>query len=640
MTSLPWFARRIRRAGLAETGWRMRSTVDARRWGALAPRPPDTVLEHRPAPVRPVVVADPAALAATVRAADLALSGRWPVLGAVRADLVDPVWDDDGWPDAPCDLDGTPARHSRKHVWDFGRHHAPTVLAAAWAATGEGRYGDRALGLLESWWAIARNVDATWWTGVELAQRLISWVWVRRLLDDHPGVHTFDTPLALWHLHRHQEALERFPSRFSSANNHRLAEAAGLLAASSALPWFAESPRWRSTALDALEHELRQQVGPGGLQREAAPGYHCFAFDLAVIALAEAGAAGAVLAPDTPRRLRRMAEALAAVCDDQGGLARFGDADDSRVAEMDGPESLQAQRSLSLASACLGPSLDGPAVTATTRAAWVAGLAGGALRSAPTRTQAEARAEVAADTGPAVLTAGDAWAALRIGPFGYRSIAAHAHADLLSFELRLGETAVLIDPGTAAYEALPAWHRVLRSTSRHNTIALDGRDQATAWGPFLWASTPPCTLRTWRPAGMNEQPDGPFERDAAHVAADHRAYRGVEHRRSITLTPQRLAIVDDLAAIDPTAETARWAATTWTFGPEVSDPVLEGNRLTAHLGHRTIELNLAPGRWRLVHGGEEGWWWPRFGVPEAVWALRGEVRMVLPVRFATVIIWS
>ncbi len=640
MTSLPWFVRRLRRAGLAEAGWRVRSSVEARRWRTLAPRQPDTVLARRPAPLRPIVLPDPTALAATVRAADLALSGRWPVLGAVRADVGDPSWTDDGWPDAPCDLDGTPARHSRKHVWDFGRHHAATVLAAAWAGTGDTRYADRALGLLESWWTVARDPQATWWTGVELAQRLISWVWVRRLLDGHPGVGTFETPMALWHLHRHQDALERFPSRFSSANNHRMAEAAGLLAASSALPWFAESARWRAVALDALEHELREQVGPGGLQREAAPAYHCFAFDLAVVALAEAAAAGAALAPDTPRRLRRMAEALGAVCDDHGGLVRFGDADDSRVADMDGYETVQAQRSLSLASACVGPSLDGPPVTATVRAAWVAGLAGGALRSAPTRTRAEARAEVAADTGPAVLTCADAWAALRCGPFGYRSIAAHAHADLLALELRLGERAVLVDPGTAAYEALPEWHRALRSTARHDTIAVDGKDQATPWGPFLWASAPPCVLRAWRTAGPTDEPGGPTGGDTAHAAAEHCAYRGVLHRRSITLIPHQCAIVDELTALDGHRGSGRRAETTWTFGPDVTDPVLDGGRLTARLGDRSLTMDLAPWRWRLVRGGDDGWWWPRFGVPQPVWTLRGEVDMVLPIRFSTVVTWS
>ena len=60
----------------------------------------------------------------------------------------------------------------------------------------------------------------------------------------------------------HQHYLASFRSRGSSANNHVIAEAAGLLVAALAFDWFAESPRWAEEAARVLEQELREQHVP------------------------------------------------------------------------------------------------------------------------------------------------------------------------------------------------------------------------------------------------------------------------------------------------------------------------------------------------------------------------------------------
>jgi hypothetical protein len=52
----------------------------------------------------------------------------------------------------------------------------------------------------------------------------------------------------------------------------------------------------------------------------------------------------------------------------------------------------------------------------------------------------------------------------------------HAHNDTLSFELAIGQTAFLIDPGSYIYTASHKWHELLRSTAYHNTIEIDGQE--------------------------------------------------------------------------------------------------------------------------------------------------------------------
>ena len=78
------------------------------------------------------------------------------------------------------------------------------------------------------------------------------------------------------------------------------------------------------------------------------------------------------------------------------------------------------------------------------------------------------------------------WCRADHGPHGYLSIAAHAHADALAIEMRVGGVDVLADPGTYCYGADPAWRAYFRSTLAHNTLEVGGVDQSLAAGPHLW----------------------------------------------------------------------------------------------------------------------------------------------------------
>ena len=181
-------------------------------------------------------------------------------------------------------------------MWEPSRHHHLTVLAAAYAVTAEERYAHRVADHLKSWWAANPPMRGVHWiSGIELGIRLLSWVWVRRLLDGWPGAAALfeDNPEAVHQILHHQRWLAAFPSRGSSANNHLVAELAGQVAASSAFPWFPESRRWRGRTLRSLDVALQRNTFGSGLNRELATEYHGLVMELALAAAAEAHAAGA-----------------------------------------------------------------------------------------------------------------------------------------------------------------------------------------------------------------------------------------------------------------------------------------------------------------------------------------------------------
>ncbi len=321
--------------------------------GDVASLPRDTLAERAFASVLPAAAStgvDREAAAALIRAADTVLAGTWTVLGTTRTDSADPDWFFD-----PVTGRRAPDRrlafrvHHRdeaetgniKQVWEMSRHHHLTVLAAAWWLTQDERYADAAASQLRSWWAANPFLTGVNWTsGIEVGIRLISWTWIRRLLDDWPKVgdlfeHNDD---AIRQIAWHQEFLAAFPSRGSSANNHVIAEAAGWLVAACAFPWYRRSAQWRRKARALLEHELAANTFDDGLNRELATDYHRFVFELGLLAAVEGDANGYPLSEATWAQLGRMLDAGAAILDAAGQPPRQGDGDEGRVLVVDSPD--------------------------------------------------------------------------------------------------------------------------------------------------------------------------------------------------------------------------------------------------------------------------------------------------------------
>ena len=304
-----------------EVAWRSRDYALKLAWrrrqaGARHPQTSfPSVDRSRACPVR----LDPAAADAVpaparkqlIGVADKLLQGQWTVLGVTRRDLLDPDWflDPISGRRAPHDRYAFSIDHRSEHVtgnikqiWELSRHHHLTILAAAWFLTRDDRYAEMVARHLRSWWNDNQFLSGVnWISGIEVGVRLVSWTWIRRLLDEWSGVGDLfeGNEQAVRQLHWHQEYLATFKSVGSSANNHVIAEAAGQLVAACGLPWFAKSDEWRQGAAALLQRELDHNTFPSGVNRELGTWYHGFVAELGLLAAVEAGAAGHPLAADT-----------------------------------------------------------------------------------------------------------------------------------------------------------------------------------------------------------------------------------------------------------------------------------------------------------------------------------------------------
>ncbi|MFS4091256.1 alginate lyase family protein [Streptomyces sp. AF1A] len=626
--SAGWYLRRLSRMGPREVAGRVADTVRRHRWRSARPDRPSVTGAGFTAvlPAGTIATVPPDAAKRLIADADRLMHGHAEYFGVVRDDLADPDWSrdpktgrraPDGYAfDVPYrDED---AVGDIKQIWELSRHQYLTQLAAAYAITGNDRYAERVAEHLRSWWAANPPLRGVHWiSGIELGIRLLSWVWIRRLLNAWPGAAGLfeDNPVALHQIWYHQRWLAAFPSRGSSANNHVIAEAAGQFAAACAFGWFPSSARWRADALRSLERHLRRNTFPSGLNRELATEYHGLVLELGLAAVAEADAAG-VPVPATVRSvLLRMTDALAAVVDGRLRPPRQGDADDGHGLVLDGAGTDRWASLLATGDAVFGRLAWWPTVTGTdVRTPLLAAL----IRpSAPTVSRPADRPAHFADAGMTILRGPEEiWCRCDAGPHGFLSIAAHAHADALSVEVRHDGVDVFADPGTFCYHGQPEWRRYFRSTLGHNTLELDGGDQSASGGPFLWTRHAESRVLAADPSG-----DG-----VARWCAEHDGYRPSVHRRRVELT----AASRELRVVDEVSGPRRAVRLAFHLGPAIAADLVGNRAVLTWIRDgegRTAVLDL-PGKlsWR-AHRGESdpplGWYSAGFGRKEPATTLVG-----------------
>jgi uncharacterized heparinase superfamily protein len=223
-------------------------------------------------------------------------------------------------------------------------------------------------------------------------------------------------------------------------------------------------------------------------------------------------------------------------------------------------------------------------------------------------------------TAPGVVP--EIWCRCDGGPHGYLAIAAHAHADALSIEVRCAGVDILADPGTYCYYGEPDWRHYFRSTVAHNTLELDGEDQSLAGGPFLWLRH--ASARTVEVVTTDYG-------ESTRWVAEHTGYQGIDlpvtHRRSVELSAdrRRLEVVDRVKTTGSPA--VRMA---FHFGPTIGVDLEEND---ARLSWPTPEggglatVTLPSELQWTVHRAELdpmlGWYSERFGVKQPATSLLG-----------------
>nr|WP_242469293.1 alginate lyase family protein [Rhabdochromatium marinum] len=533
-----------------------------------------------------------------------------------------------------------------KYLWEPNRHLQLTHLAQAWSLTRDQRYLDGLREQLSSWLDQCPYPKGPNWTSsLELAIRLINWSFVWQLTGGADG------PLLagpagralrdrwLTSIYQHAHFIQGHYSRYSSANNHLIGEAAGVAVAASTWPVWDEMGAWGKRARSVLREEALRQNAPDGVNREQAISYLQFVWDFLFIAARASEAAGKPFDAAFWTRLESMLDFLAAIMDAGGHVPMIGDADDGYVVTLDPSPEFCPYRSLLATGAILFKRADfkRKARRLDDKTRWLLGEdAQSAFDSVPMIEPAPPSRCDFPEGGYLVLgkdfeTDREVRSVIDCGPLGYLSIAAHGHADALAFTFSLGGREFLVDPGTYAYHTKPVWRNYFRSTAAHNTVRVDGLDQSVIGGNFMWLRKAKASRVEWVPGETLDR-----------FVGMHDGYRRLKDPVTHSREFQFDKVTDQLIVTDRLE--CRGAHEIERFFHFAEDCVVEecDGGVIAQMDGHALTISVSDGSLCLYRGDESkplGWISRRFDVKvptmSVVWRtqIQGERRLVTCLRW-------
>lgn len=545
----------------------------------------------------------------TLRGQFSALGQTWPRRGADR--LFPPeLWRLDPvtgrlWPGSEThtfDVDFRDAgdRGDVKYVWEINRLQQLPPLAAHLLLAGDDQSRMAIEAAIDSWHSANPPFRGVGWaSGIEVALRAISLIVTLDLVGGQLGPTTrrqvgeILAASAYW--------LPRFPSRFSSANNHLVAELAGQYLIG--LAFGAES----DAARNPLLAEVHKQILDDGAGAEQTPTYAAFTAELFLLCAAAARQAGTPFPQSVEAR-------LAAFADFAGWLppkaTSFGDDDEGRVLTLgDEPGYVR-----SVAAAIHGfLRLPGNAPRPGDFRALLFGVPS---QPAPVPNGLQTFRQGGLSVWTGEMNGRDIHLTYDHGPLGYLSIAAHGHADALSLTLCIDGDPVLVDPGTWLYGSGGGWRDWFRSTPAHNTLNIEGKSQSIIAGAFNWSHKAVATL-------VESEPGSHWR-----LRARHDGYKngfGVVHQRTLARDADGVLVTDQLLGGNRMAEIVFQLAAGLTAKRDGSTvTVLRGDEPLMAIRFPDTAIDIRAGG---DTPGQGGWVSPRFGTRQKAERLswRGDV---------------
>ncbi len=407
-----------------------------------------------------------------------------------------------------------------KFIWELNRHQHLVLLAQAYLLGGGEANLAEIFTQIELWTdanPFQRGIN--WASALEVAFRGLSWLWIHILVGDH--MPTGLRSRFIDSLYQHARHIENNLSFYFSPNTHLLGEAVAL----HALGWL--FPECREIGAQIVADQMEKQVRDDGSHFEQSTYYHLYALDMFLF-----HAVQAEVSPAYRSKLERMAEYLHAILGPQRRLPFVGDDDGGRFFHPFGARDRFGRATMATCSVFfhrpewLGSREDlyeqavwglGPREDLYEQAVWWLGPQVLTTEAAPPPTHAS---QLFADAGMAVMAAGDRHILIDAGPFGPWS-SGHSHSDTLSLVARAGDRDILIDPGTYTYVGDELSRNWFRGSGAHNTIRIDGRDQA---------------VRAWESTAAEDYLDAEC------------SYGGFTHRRQVRFTkPDVIRITDEVS---------------------------------------------------------------------------------------------
>lgn len=490
-------------------------------------------------------------------------------------------------------IDWSCPQHSQ--LWRYNLHyHAYLVsLGIAYQLRHDRVFFDVFKAIVEDWIAHNPMPNGDGWHPYPASLRVVNWLLALHLfkdcLDQDPG---FKAKVRVSLAEQIDYVFSNL--EFDVGGNHLLENIKALCLAGL---YFSgrSAERWLRRGLVLLEKEIGRQILGDGGHYERSPMYHSIVLeDLLVIAAALRNA-GRAWPKGLGEKLERMASFLGGLTHPDGHIALFND---SAFGISEEPAQL-----LRVVALLLGKGEPRAAVLDAKYALFIA--AGRQPVKSYQRDPGTSRLIQFPETGYYVVDHGDRKLLVDVGPVCPDDLPAHAHADILSYELSIAGVRWVVDSGVREYAA-GSWRDYARSTRAHNTVSVNGHNQVDVWASFrVGRRVKPVNVCAWFDSGITA------------ICGKHLGFgRSRPHMRIvIDLKGEAWVVIDEVGGVG-TATVESFIH----FHPDVQVELKGQVALLSQSGSAARLLTAGFDDLKCLAGATDplnGWYMPEFGVAYA-----------------------
>lgn len=399
---------------------------------------------------------------------------------------------ENNWPTNQCSYDISIIQREDigdiRTNWELNRHYQFASMAKSFYIIGDTGILKELKALFYDWNEKNHFLHGVEWTSaMEMAIRVNSWIYTYCFLKKGFEKYNLKKDKILEEISHGiiimTDYIVKHRAKHSSANNHLIVEmyAVGIAGI------FFDYKSWQNLALNVLTDELTKQNYSDGVNKEMSLHYQSFVMEAYGLLVLEMQHNNIKVPHIWLEYLSHMSEFLCDCCGEFGETVVFGDNDEGKILDLSG-ESFDYYRYILDLMGCILLNRYSGMQSIHENIYWV--VKQDILDSVVDKTTCYYSSGIKCykEGGYTLWRSQDHKILIGIdhADLGFGSLAAHGHADALSFQMFIEGMPVFVDPGTYNYHVPKQVRDDFRATKNHNTICVDGQNQAEILGPFLW----------------------------------------------------------------------------------------------------------------------------------------------------------
>ena len=398
-------------------------------------------------------------------------------------------------------------------TWELNRHIFMPYLALKSQVENDAEAYSKLKELFYSW--VEENPflkGVNWYSPMEIAIRAYEWLLCYAIIKENDDK-SFQEDLLKAVINSIDHVTKNF-SRFSSANNHLILEAAICSIVGYTVKDIYKQ-QWFQLGYGILKDEMKKQFYSDGVNKEQATHYHGFVVDIWLQYNCFLQSIGKNTLQDD--LLFKSVEFLGYLKVNKE-VVEFGDSDDAKIINISGESYNYYEYILQFASKYFKTNFT-DSNNLKEYLIWKA-----ISKNRVDRNHTYIHSKLYPEGGYYIFQDSNKFLLFDIGNLGFGKLAAHGHADCLSIIYYKYGKPIFIDAGTYIYNIKKDYRDYFRSTEAHNTLTYKNMSQSKMEGPFLWSNKAKIISKEY------------YEDDnIIGIKAIHNGYKPYTHSRSIVI---------------------------------------------------------------------------------------------------------